>query len=57
MKSEKMDKQKNAIENMRERLHKEILNQTDEKQVLKISQELDKLIANYYKLIKVEEVL
>lgn len=61
MKEKWMDKQKEVIENMRERLHKEILNQKDgklgEKQIIKVSQELDELIAGYYRSIKPGEKL
>lgn len=61
MKEKWMDKQKEIIENIRERLHKEILNQKDgklgEKQIIKVSQKLDELIADYYRSIKPGEKL
>lgn len=57
MKKGKLEKQKRVIENMRERLNREILNEADKKKILKISQELDELIADYYRFIKEEEAL
>lgn len=56
MNNREVDKQRNDIEKMRDRLHEEIFNKNNgklgEKQVIKISQELDELITNYYRSIK-----
>ncbi len=38
------------IEIVRERLHKKIENQADIKEILRVSEKLDKLIVNYLKI-------